>query len=86
MRHSGFIFKENHIFIEEKDNSSDKVVTIEEKLDGTDIDGIGNLVDLPWLMFIDKECGDLKVVVDDGELNVNNNRKKSPEVLQTYRY
>ena len=32
------------------------VLTIEEKLDGTDTDGIGNSVDLPRLMFIDEEC------------------------------
>ena len=31
-------------------------------------DGIGNLENLPWLVFIDKECGDFKVVVDGGEL------------------
>ena len=58
---------------------------VEEELDGIDIDGIGNLVDLPRLMFIDEEFGNLKVVVDDGELTVNDNRKKSSEVLQTYR-
>ena len=27
------------------------------------IDGIGNLVDLPRLMFINEECGNLQVVV-----------------------
>ena len=41
-----YIFKENHVFIEE-DNSSDKVSIVMEELDGTDKDGIGNLVDLP---------------------------------------
>ena len=39
MRHSSFIFKENHVFIEEEDNSSVKVVIVEEELDG-----IGNLM------------------------------------------
>ena len=58
---------------------------VEEELDGIGIDGIGNLVGLPRLMFIDEEFGNLKVVVDDGELTVNDNRKKSSEVLQTYR-
>ena len=29
-----FIFKENHVFIEEEDNTSDKVVIVEEELDG----------------------------------------------------
>ena len=49
MRRSSSIFKENHIFIEEKDNRSDKVVMVEEELDGIDIDSVGNLVDLPSL-------------------------------------
>ena len=49
MRRSSSIFKENHIFIEEKDNRSDKVVMVEEELDGIDIDSTGNLVDLPSL-------------------------------------
>ena len=38
----------------------------EQEQDGIDIDGIGNLMDLPKLMFIDEECGNLKVVADDG--------------------
>ena len=43
-RRSNSIFKENHVFIEEEDNRSDKVVMFEEELDGIDIDSIGNLV------------------------------------------
>ena len=43
------IFKENHVFIEEEDNSSDKTGMAEEELDGIDIDSIGNFVDLPSL-------------------------------------
>ena len=58
---------------------------VEEELDGIDIDGIGNLVDLPRLMFIDEECGNLKVVVDGGEQTRNNNKKKRSEVIQAYR-
>ena len=58
MRRSGFIFKENHVFIEVEDNPSDKVVMVEEELDGT-----GNLMGLPRLMFIDEECGNLKVTL-----------------------
>ena len=50
-----FIFKENHSFIEEEDNLSSKVILVEEELDG-----IANLADLPRLMFIDEECGNLK--------------------------
>ena len=54
MRRSSFVFKENQLFNEE-DNRSDKDVMVEEELDGIDVDGIGNLVDLPRLMFIDEE-------------------------------
>ena len=64
MRRSSFIFEGNHVFIEEEDKPSDKFVMVEEKLDGIDIDGIGNLVDLPRLMFINEECGNHKIVVE----------------------
>ena len=52
MRRSSYIFKENHVFIEEEDNPSNspKVVIVEEELDGIDIDGIGNAVDLQTLL------------------------------------
>ena len=63
MKHSSFIFKENHVFIEEEDNRSNKVATVEEELDGFDIVGIGNVVGLPRLMFIVEECWNLIVVV-----------------------
>ena len=43
-----------------------KVNAVEEEQDGIDIDGIGNLMDLPKRMFIDEECGNPKVVVDGG--------------------
>ena len=43
-----------------------RVNAVEEEQDGIDIDGIGNLMDLPKLMLIDEECGNLKVVVDGG--------------------
>ena len=46
MIRSSFIFKENHVFLEEKDNPSEKVVIVEEELDGIDIDGVGNLLNL----------------------------------------
>ena len=49
MKRSSFIF---YFFIEE-DNPSDKVVTIAEELHAVEVDGIGNLVDLPRLMFMD---------------------------------
>ena len=72
MRSSSLIFKENHYFIE-KDNHSDKVVMVAEELNG-----IGNFMDLPRLIFIDEECGNLNIVVDGGEFTRN---KKSPEVI-----
>ena len=49
-----------------KRNPSNKVVTVEEELDGTDIDGIRNLMELLRLIFIDEECGNLQVVVNGG--------------------
>ena len=64
MERPSFIFEENPRF--HWRNPSNKAVTVEEVLDGIDIDGIGNLMDLPGLMFIDEECGNLKVVVDGG--------------------
>ena len=42
MRCSSSIFKENHVFIEEEDRPSDKVVIVEKELNGIDRDGIGN--------------------------------------------
>ena len=43
-------------------------------------------MDLPVLMSIEQECGNLKLVDEDGELSRNNNRKIKSEVLQAYRY
>ena len=63
MRRSSFTFKENHVFIEEEDNPSDKVVMVKEELDVIDIDGIRNL-DLPRLLFNDEKCGNVKVVAE----------------------
>ena len=64
MIRSSFIFKENLVFFQEKDNSSEKVFIVEEELDGVDVDRIGNLVDLPRLVLVDEECWNLKVVID----------------------
>ena len=47
-----------------------------------DRDGIGNLMDFPRIMFIDEECGNLKVAVDGGQFTSSNNRKGKSEVLQ----
>ena len=46
--------------------TSNKVDTVEEEQDGIDIDAIGNLTDLPKLMFIDEECWNVKVVFNGG--------------------
>ena len=64
----------------DRTNSSEKGVIVEEELDC--IDDIGNLEDSPRLMFINKECGNLIVVNDRGELTKNINQKKNSDVLQ----
>ena len=46
MRRSSLISKENRVFIEEENNTSDKYVIVEEELDGINIDGIWNLVNI----------------------------------------
>ena len=51
MRRACFVFIGNHLFIGE-DNRSEKIVMIGEELDGIDVDGIGNLVDLSAIIFI----------------------------------
>ena len=51
---------------------------VKEELDGIDIDDIGNLEDLLRIVFIHEECGNLKVLVDGGELTGNINKKKKP--------
>ena len=60
---------------------SEKNVIVDEELDCTDIDDIENLEDSPTLVFINKECGNLIVVNDDGEFTRNISQKKS-DVLQ----
>ena len=79
-----FSKKTRHVFIEEETPHSNKVVTVEEELDRIDIDGIGELLDLPGLIFSNEECGNLKVIVNGGEYTGNNDRKRKLEVLQTY--
>ena len=48
-----FIFKVNHVFMEEKDKAVEKVVIDEVELDGIEIDGILSLENLPRTIFID---------------------------------
>ena len=69
----------------EEDKPSEKIVIVKEKLDGIDIDDMGNLEDLLGIVFIHEECGNLKVFVDGGELTRNINEKKKPDILQAYR-
>ena len=76
---SSFIL--NHGFVD-KDNPSEKVVILEEELNRVDIDDIGNLEGLPRFVFIDEECGSLKVVNDRGGFTRNINQKKKSDVLQ----
>ena len=75
--------KENHVLIEE-DNPSEKIVIVEEVLDGIDTDDIGKLVDLLKIVLVNKECGNPKVF-DGGELTTNIIKKKKPDVLQACR-
>ena len=76
-----FYFQKTQVLIEE-DNPSEKLVMVEERLDGMDIDDIGNLEDSPRLVFIDEECEIIVVVNDGGELTRNISQKKKSDVLQ----
>ena len=44
---SSFIFKLNHVFMEENENLEEKFIVGEEELDGIAIDGILNSENLP---------------------------------------
>ena len=76
-----FYFQKTRAFIEE-DNPPEKVVVVEEGLDGIDIYNIGNLEDSPRFVFIDEECENLIVINDGGERPRNINQKKKSDVLQ----
>ena len=69
-----FIFfkraKNAHIYVYFRLHSQ-KVIIVEEKQDGVDIDDIGNLKDLLRVVFINEEYGNLKRVIDGGELARN---------------
>ena len=87
---SNFIFKENHVLLDEKilkliveDKLSEKIVIVKEELDGTDIDDIEDLEDLLKIVFLHQKWRNLKVFLDGGELTKNNHEK--PGVLQAYR-
>ena len=61
-----------------------KVIILEEEFDGIYRDGNENLEDLLRLVLIDGECGNLKVVVDGGELTRRISKRKKSDVLQAY--
>ena len=56
---------------------SQKVVIVVEELDGTDIDDIGNLKDLLRVGFIDEVSGNLKVVIDGGDITRNIRKRQT---------
>ena len=67
---SSFTFKGNHVIIRKEDNPSEKFVIFEEELDG-----IGNLEDLPRIVCIDKKCRNLIVFLyGDFTRSINQNR------------
>ena len=76
---SFFKKKTNNLIAE--DNPLEKVLIVEEDLDCTDIDDVGNLKDLPKLVFIHEECQNLEVVNDGRELIRNINQKKKSEIF-----
>ena len=72
---SSIIFKNITVWLK-KSNSSEKNVIVGEELNYIDIDDIGNLKDSPRIVFINKECGNLIVVNDGGELTKNISQKR----------
>ena len=47
--------KKSHVLIEE-DSPSEKIVIVEEELDGIDRDDVGNLEDLLKLVLVSEQC------------------------------
>ena len=78
---SNFIFKKNKHGCIEEDKPLENVAIVQEELTCLDIDGIENLENLPRFVFINKECGNLKVVNDE-ELRRNINQEKKLHILQ----
>ena len=73
---SSFIFKKNHGFIQEG-NPSEKVVIVEEELNGLNTDDIENLKDSLRFVFIDEEFENLIVVNDGGKVTRNINQTRN---------
>ena len=55
-----FFIQRKSRFIKDGGNPSKRYVIVDEPLNGIDIDGIGNLEDLPIVVFIDEECENIK--------------------------
>ena len=68
-----------------EDGPSEKIVIVEEELDGIDRNDNGKLEDLLRLVLINEECGNPKEVVDGGKLTRNITQKKKLDVLQACR-
>ena len=80
---SSFIFKLNHVFMEENENLEEKFIVGEEELDGIAIDGILNSENLPvyrWRILESKSSRRWL-----RRLTRNINKKRKPEVLQAYK-
>ena len=88
MKRSSFIFEENHVFLEGETPQTKLLKLRKNQIKFIYIYiyiyiiyGIGNLIDLPRIIFIDEECGNHKVVVDGGQFTRNNNKKRKSEIL-----
>ena len=46
--------------MKDEGNPSKRFVIVDEPLNGIDLNGIGNLEDLPIVVFIDEECENIK--------------------------
>ena len=68
--------------MKKEDKPIKMVVIVEEELNIVDIDNIGNL-DLYRLVFLDEECGNIKVAIDGGEFTININKKRSLTFYKT---
>ena len=75
---SSFIFKKSTFHW--KRQTYWKNVIVEEELDGTNIDDIGNFDDSPRLVFMDEKCGNFKVANDGGKLTRKIYWKKKSDV------
>ena len=81
------LFSKNSSFHWRKLFFKKKVAIVEERLDGKDIDDIGNLEASPKLVINNEEYENLIVVIDGGERTRNINLKKKSDVFTiVYRF